>query len=75
MKTKKKKKIEMTLDEAKILDGELYKLQLELTRRRWNVDELPTAEDVKRSNAINSLREKVTNALESEIVENFINGL
>ena len=75
MKMKEKKKIEMTLDEAKILDGELYKLQLELTRRRWNVDELPTVEDVKRSNAINSLREKVANALESEIVENFINGL
>ena len=33
MKMKKKKKIEMTLDEAKILDGELYKLQLELNRR------------------------------------------
>ena len=75
MKMKKTKKIEMTLDEAKILDGELYKLQLELTRRRWTVDELPTAEDVKRSNAINSLREKVMNALESEIVENFINEL
>jgi hypothetical protein len=75
MKMKEKKTIEMTLDEAKILDGELYKLQLELTRKRWTVDEPPTAEDVKRSDAINSLREKVTNALESEMVEKFVNGL
>jgi hypothetical protein len=69
------KKIEITLEEAKLLDGELFKVQLELSRKRWSADEPPRAEDIQRSKAVNNLREKIINAIHAEVAEELANGI
>ena len=61
--------IEITEDEALLLDGELYKLQMQLTRQRWSVDELPSKEDIKRQEIVNELRLKINRAFKKITID------
>ena len=61
--------IEITEDEALLLDGELYKLQMQLTRQRWSVDELPSKEDIKRQEIVNELRLKINRAFKKIAID------
>jgi len=69
-----KKMIEITEDEALLLDGELYKLQMQLTRQRWSVDELPSKDDLKRQKIVNGLRLKIDKAFKKITIDRFASG-
>jgi hypothetical protein len=66
------KMIEITKEEALLLDGELYKLQIELTRKEWTVDSPPTVNELKRKRTISKLREKIDKAFKMKAVERFV---
>jgi hypothetical protein len=66
--------IEITEDEAFLLDGELYKLQMQLTRQRWSVDELPSKEDIKRQEIVNELRLKINRAFKKIAIDGIVSG-
>ena len=66
--------IEITEDEALLLDGELYKLQMQLTRQRWSVDELPSKDDLKRQKIVNGLRLKIDKAFKKIAIDRFASG-
>jgi len=68
-----KKMIEITENEALLVDAELYKLQMQLIRKKWSVDDPPSQIDVKRQKIINELRSKIEKAFKNNAVDRFLN--
>ena len=66
------KMIKITKEEALLLDGELFKLQIGLIRKEWTVDSPPTKNDLKRRETINNLREKIDKAFKMQAIDRFI---
>jgi len=66
--------IEITEDEALLLDGELYKLQMQFTRQQWSVDELPSKEDIKRQEIVNELRLKINRSFKKIAIDGIASG-
>jgi len=66
------KKIEISVEEALLLDSELYKLQMQIMRQNWSVDDAPSSSDLHRARIINELREKIGKCFKKISIEKFI---